>query len=98
DAFDGFGHSVSALTFTITKASGTWATASDVLTANSNGAYAAAHIFVAGASCTDSSGKPDACATGYAANGGAHVPDGGMTVSLLGLALGGLGMVARRRN
>jgi len=94
----GFKEAVNSITFTIDKTSGTWASASDVLAANSNGAYAAAHIFVASNTCTASNGDPVACATGFAANGGSSVPDGGMTMSLLGLALGGLGLVARRRN
>jgi len=91
DNFDGFQYAFSTITFTIDRNSGTWASEADVLTANNHGALAAAHIFVANADGTNTN------STGYASNSGTSVPDGGMTMSLLGLALGGLGFIQRRR-
>jgi hypothetical protein len=62
DNTDGFSDTATSVSFTLTATGGnTWATAADVLTANSNGADAAAHIFVSSAACTG------ACSTGYAA-------------------------------
>jgi VPDSG-CTERM motif len=72
--------------------SGTWANAGAVLLANVQGALAAAHIFVA--QLIDGQ-LVNVNVTGFAANGGAQVPDGGMTVMLLGMALGALGVVRR---
>ena len=95
--FDGYTNTATQISFTLTNNSGTWLLdGSNVLTANSNGALAAAHIFVADGA-TPNPNTP-ALATGYAANGGSQVPDGGMTISLLGLALAGMGLGARRKN
>jgi len=92
NSFDGFTHSSSTIRFTLTNTSGTWGTAASVLVANANGAMAAAHIFVTTLPVKAANG---ALATGFAANGGAGVPDGGTTVMLLGMALGALGVVRR---
>ncbi len=92
-SFDGFTHSSDTISFILTNTSGTWASAADVLAPNSLGYLAAAHIFVTSDPANTSNG---ALATGYAANGGSTVPDGGMTVTLLGLALAVMGVVARR--
>ena len=82
-----------AITFTLTKASGTWSSDANVLTANANGALVGAHIFVA---AFPANPKQVALSTGFAANGGAvNTPDGGTTVMLLGAALGVLGMARR---
>jgi len=91
-SFDGFTHSSDEISFVLTNTSGTWASAMSVLIANSNGAFAAAHIFVTE---SPANAKNGALATGFAANGNSHVPDGGATVMLLGVALGALGMVRR---
>jgi hypothetical protein len=92
-SFDGFTHSSSTISFTLTNTSGTWATVNQVLTANGNGVFAAAHIFV---TLNPANSKNGAIVTGFAANGGGQqVPDGGATVMLLGAALGALG-IARR--
>ncbi len=80
----GFGSATNTLSFTLTKTTGAWTGASDVLTPNDSGYYAAAHIFVANSDWTNSG------VTGYAT-----VPDGGMTVSLLGLALVAFGLLLR---
>ena len=92
DNFDGFDHAVNSITFSLTKTSGNWANAAAVLIANGNGVFAAAHIFVTASPANLANG---ALATGYAANGGSFVPDGGTTVMLLGAALCALG-IARR--
>jgi hypothetical protein len=46
DDFDGFGHSVDTLSFTLTNNTGTWASSSDVLTPNLNGFPVVANISV----------------------------------------------------
>jgi protein with PEP-CTERM/exosortase system signal len=94
DNFDGFTHSWSSISFVLTNTSGTWATASAVLTANASGFLAAAHIFVTTSPANASNGV---LATGFARNGGSTpgVPDGGTTAMLLGAALGALGMARR---
>ena len=90
----GYTDASNSITFSITQTSGTpWlADGSNVLIANAQGATVAAHIFVTSfpANVTNS-----ALATGFAANTGAVVPDGGTTVMLLGAALGALGMARR---
>jgi hypothetical protein len=94
NSFDGFTHSSSTITFTLTNTSGTWGSAGDVLIANADGFDAAAHIFV---TTSPANASNSALATGFAAEtgGGISVPDGGMTVMLLGVALGALGMARR---
>ena len=94
NSFDGFTHSSDTISFTLTNTSGGpgWLTAGSVLVANSNGAIVAAHIFVTSSPANAANG---AVSTGFAANGGSFVPDGGTTVMLLGAALGALG-IARR--
>jgi hypothetical protein len=92
NSFDGFTHSSDTISFSLTNTSGSWASAMSVLIANSQGVFAAAHIFVTAFPANASNG---ALATGFAANGGGQVPDGGTTVMLLGAALGALG-IARR--
>jgi hypothetical protein len=89
NSFDGFTHSSDTISFILTNTSGTWANVMDVLAANADGFYAAAHIFVTTDPANASNG---ALATGFVTNG---VPDGGATVMLLGMALGALGMVRR---
>ncbi len=94
DGGAGYTTSSNSITFTVTQTSGTpWATDANVLTANGNGAFVAAHIFVAAFPASPAAG---ALVTGFAANGGAvNAPDGGTTVMLLGAALGALGMARR---
>ena len=91
-SFGGFTHSSDTISFTLTNNSGTWGSASAVLTANSGGSLAAAHIFVTAAPANV---KHGAFATVFAAGDGAQVPDGGTTVMLLAMALGALGMARR---
>jgi hypothetical protein len=92
NSMGGYTQSSNSITFTLTKSSGTWSSAANVLTANANGALVAAHIFV---TSYPANAKNSALATGFAANTGAQVPDGGATVMLLGAALGTLGVVRR---
>jgi filamentous hemagglutinin len=93
NSMGGYTQASNSITFTLTKSSGTWSSAANVLTANANGALVAAHIFVA---AFPANAKQGALATGFAANGGAvNTPDGGTTVMLLGAALGVLGMARR---
>jgi hypothetical protein len=92
DNFDSFSYAMTTLSFTLTNMSGTWANAGAILIANLQGAYAAAHILVAQ---LINGQLVNVNVTGYAANGGSQVPDGGTTVMLLGAALGALGMARR---
>jgi hypothetical protein len=89
---DGFTHTVSTITVSLTNTSGTWNNVNQVLTLNNNNTRAASHIFV---TTYPANASNSALATGYAAEGGATVPDGGTTVMLLGMALGALGVVRR---
>jgi hypothetical protein len=92
DSFDGFTHSSDHISFTLTNVSGTWASSDVVLIAGSGGNIVGAHIFVTSSPANAANG---AIATGFAANGGATIPDGGTTVMLLGAALGALGTARR---
>jgi len=91
-SFDGFPHSSDTLAFSLTNLSGTWASDTSVLTGNSQGKLAAAHIFVTTFPAFRSNGAGD---TGFATGNGKSVPDGGATIMLLGAALGSLGMARR---
>jgi len=89
DNFDGFNSAVSALDFTLTLSSGTWANASNVLVPNNDGYIAAAHIFVT------APGTSGAVVTGYAGNG-TPIPEPA-TMLLLGSGLIGLAGFARKK-
>jgi hypothetical protein len=99
--FDGFDYSLTTISFTVTDTSGTWASASSVLSNNGNGFDAAAHIFV----CNSVSNCTSASVTGFAAElasggtvsgGGGPVPEPG-SIFLLGTALLGLTGVFRKK-
>jgi len=92
NSFDGFTHTSNFISFGLTNTSGTWLSDTTVLVANNQGVFAAAHIFV---TTFPANASNSALATGFAANGGSTVPDGGTTVMLLGAALGALGMARR---
>ncbi len=93
--FDGFEHSVDTLSFTLTRSTGTWASASDVLTENSQGALAAAHVFVTESPAVQSNG---AIITGFAGNGDAQPIPEPASIVLVGLgAVGAFGYGLRRR-
>jgi hypothetical protein len=91
DNFDGWGKSFTTTSFSLLGVGTSW-TDGSILTANSNGTFAAAHIFVPNAN------NDGAVATGFVGNGGSHsAPDGGTTAVLLGVGLLGLSFLARRR-
>jgi VPDSG-CTERM motif len=92
NSFDGYTHTSSTISFTVTNTSGTWGGSGDVLAFNNKNFDAAAHIFVTSSPANASNG---ALATGFAGEGPGQVPDGGTTVMLLGVALGALGMARR---
>jgi hypothetical protein len=87
DSFGGYTHSSDTVSFTLSDTAGTWTSAANVLTANSHGFLAAAHIFVTEFPADASNG---ALATGFAAG----VPEPG-TLGLV--ALGALGLLAAMR-
>ena len=91
DNSDGFSDRFSTGSFDLTNTSGTWATASDVLLANSDGFRAAAHIFVTATSCTG------ACVTGFAGDGGLAPTPEPATLLLLGSSMLSLGFAARKK-
>ena len=96
DNFDGAtSASTSDISFKLTNTdiSGTWASASDVLTPNANNYLAAAHIYVTGG--PDDFTLGNSPPTGFAANG-TPIPEPA-TMLLLGSGLLGMGVYARRR-
>jgi len=97
DASDGYSDAVKKLVVTLTNTSGSWASASDVLTANNQGALFAAHVAVTDA--TTPSPSIAALATGFASNGGAvSVPEPTpIVMALVGLGTLGLASLRRRR-
>jgi hypothetical protein len=91
DLHDGFTNSATGVSFTLTDASGTWASADNVLTANTSGNEAAAHIFACAAPCTTASAN----VTGFATAAPA-VPEPA-TWAMLIIGFAGLGFMAYRR-
>lgn len=87
--FDGFAHTSTVISFTLTNTSGDWGSAYDVLTKNTSGFEAAGHVFACASPCTKTEG---ATATGFAAN----VPEPAAAV-LLGSSLIAIGAIWRRR-
>jgi len=86
---DGFPNSATNVTFTLTDISGTWASAANVLAANSDGNEVAAHIFACTAPCTTSS---DVLVTGFTT----AVPEPS-TWAMMILGFMGVGFMAYRR-
>jgi len=112
--FDGWSHSASEITFTLTDTNGTWSSAANVLTPNTHGYIAAIHFFPCIPSSTSGTGcdpnSPGAKAvngqagTGYAAGDGKMSPKTLPQVPipaaawLFGSGLIGLIAVSRRRS
>lgn len=92
DNSDGFTQRFSTGSFDLTNTGGTWASASDVLVANSDGFRAAAHIFAAATSCGN-----EACVTGFAGDGGLAPAPEPATLLLLGTSLLSLGFAGRKK-
>jgi hypothetical protein len=96
DLFDGFTSSATSASYTLTNTSGTWASAADVLTNNSLGFDAAAHIFA----YNPNNIAGGAIVTGFAAEAGgsvANVPEPS-TWAMLILGFIGVEFMAYRRN
>jgi hypothetical protein len=93
NSFDGYTHSSDTVSFTITNNSGTWATASDVLTPNdtTHNAEAAAHVFITTFPANAANG---AIVTGFAAGtGGGGGTNNVTTPAPPGVVLMATGMV-----
>jgi hypothetical protein len=93
-SFDGFTHSSDTVSFTVTNTSGTWSSATNVLTPNSGGSDAAIHVFVTSSPANASNG---ALATGFAANGAQVPAPEPASMLLFGTGLVALGTKLRRR-
>ena len=93
NSFDGFSHSADTVSFSLTNNSGTWATDSDVLTANGSGYLVGAHIFVTSFPANAANG---AIVTGFAVNGNVTPEPTAVVLLGLGLASTGMGFIRRR--
>jgi len=92
--FDGFQHSWTSVSFTLTNTSGAWVDSGSVLTNNGSGFAVAMHGFACATPCTIDTG---AFTTGFATTGGAvNTPEPG-SVLLLGSGLSAFGLWGRRK-
>jgi hypothetical protein len=103
DSFDGYTHTSTTISFTVTGGAGTdWTNANQVLVANANGALAGIHIFVAdctGSPCVaDGNAATGALATGFGNNGLIVTPLPSALVLFGSVLFGGLGVGRWRRH
>ena len=94
NGFDGYTRSADTISFTLTDTSGTWASASDVLTANAAGFLAATHVFVTSFPADASN---IALGIGFAAGPGPSPAPEPATLALIGLGLAALAGYAGAR-
>lgn len=93
NSFDGFQHSSTTITFTLTNTGGTWASAADVLTDNADGYLGAIHGFVC-----DASDCSSVIVTGFAGDGNTPPVPEPASIALFGSGLMTLaGMIRKRR-
>jgi hypothetical protein len=94
----GFGDSITTFSFVLTDTGGTWSSATAVLFANGSGGDVAAHIAPTslGGACTGFASNGTTNSTTPPAGCTSTVPDGGMTLMLLGGALVGLESLRRK--
>lgn len=97
DGLGGFSTASTEITLDIADLSGTWSSAEDVLTANSEGYSAALHAFVCADPCTGSSSNPT---SGFAGSGDPVAVPEPASLAVFGsalLAMGMIGTMYRRR-
>jgi hypothetical protein len=93
--FDGFSHSVTSLSFTLTNTGGTWSSDANVLTTNSGGYHVGVHVYPS-PNPPDGGNNPLGVNTGFAADGSTVVPEPS-SIALGAIGLFGLGLTQIRR-
>jgi len=90
----GFTNSSTQISFTLTNNSGTWSSAANVTTPNSDGQFLAAHGFECQDPCTTTEGATN---TGFVSSGAVQVPEPSSVslIGALGVGLFGFGLFRR---